>query len=62
MHSHWAKAHGGRAVRPWVSEATPPYPYVSPIWCPHVFLTLILYQIWVRNLITQLKNIKRVRF
>ena len=27
MPSHWAKAHGGRVVRPWVGEATPPQPY-----------------------------------
>ena len=27
MASKWAKAHGGRAVRSRVGEATPPHPY-----------------------------------
>jgi len=27
MPSHWANAHGGLAVWPWVGEATPPHPY-----------------------------------
>ena len=35
---------------------------MSPRWCPHVFLTLIFYQNWVRNLIKHSKSIKRVRF
>ena len=27
MPSHWAKAHGGRAIMPSVGKATPPHPY-----------------------------------
>ena len=27
MPSHWANAHGGRAARPRVGEATPSHPY-----------------------------------
>ena len=48
MPSHWAKAHGGRAIRPRVGEATPPHPY-KPLGLlkgplPHRQETFCLYQ------------------
>src|ERR1700737_3833005 len=48
MASQWAKAHGGRAVRPRVGLATPPHPYkplglfTGPL--PHRQETSCLYQ------------------